>query len=139
MQKELGKEIQDKAERLKFLKDNCDTSQDFTYMKPFTENELVEMKENLSNVTIKLYDHDQTRKDFMETLKFETKPLKAEQNRIQKGLKQKAELVNEVCYKFIDEETKLVGFYNAEGDLVSTRAAFGNELQTTIFSINKAV
>ena len=139
MQKELGKEIQDKAERLKFLKDNCDTSENFNYMKPFTEPELVEMKENLSTVAIKLNNLDEERKDFIEGLKHEIKPLINERSRILKGLKQKAELVSEVCYKFIDQETKLVGFYNAEGDLVSTRAAFGNELQTTIFSINKAV
>lgn len=43
-------------------------------------------------------------------------------------------VVEEDCYKFFDEETKMIGFYNKECDLVSSRPAFPDELQKTIFA-----
>ena len=42
--------------------------------------------------------------------------------------------VTEDCFKFFDEESKMIGFYNKQGDLVSSRPAFPDELQKTIFA-----
>lgn len=54
-----------------------------------------------------------------------------------KGLKNKAEFVTEPCYKFVDPETREVGYYNQEGDLIESRPAYPDELQSNIFQINR--
>ena len=51
------------------------------------------------------------------------------------GLKKKAELVEEDCYKFIDEDAKEVGYYNQNGDLIESRPAYSEEIQKTIFQV----
>jgi hypothetical protein len=43
--------------------------------------------------------------------------------------------VNEVCYRFTDQETKETGYYNKEGILVECRPATADELQPNIFSM----
>lgn len=138
MLKELGKECTP-DERVKFLKDNCDEIQEMDYMRQFTPAELLEMKENLSTVAIQMDDLEEEKKDLTANINAKIKTQKVMKKRLLKGLKQKAELVSENCFKFIDEETRMVGFYNSEGDLVSSRPAMGSELQKSIFRLNKAV
>ena len=53
------------------------------------------------------------------------------------GLKKKAEFVTERCFKFIDQEAREVGYYNENGDLIESRPAYSEELQTTLFQIGR--
>lgn len=138
MEKQLGKEYGD-SERIKFLKDNCDEVEDVAYMRKFTPDELLVMKEELSNVAINMDDLEEEKKDLTTSINAKLKTQKVSKKRLLKGIKQKAELVTEKCFKFIDENTRMVGFYNAEGDLINSRPAMGNELQKTIFQVNKAI
>jgi hypothetical protein len=136
MEKQLGKEYSD-SERIKFLKDNCDDMEDMSYMRKFTPDELLVMKDELSNVAIKIDDLEEEKKDLTTSINAQLKTQKVSKKRLLKGIKQKAELVKEKCFKFIDENTRMVGFYNAEGDLINSRSAMGNELQKTIFQVSK--
>lgn len=47
MDKTLGKEYENKMQRIAFLKDNCDGVENKGYMKPYTPEELQGHKENL--------------------------------------------------------------------------------------------
>jgi len=136
MEKHLGKEYSD-SERIKFLKDNCDDVQEMDYMRQFAPDELLEMKEELSTVAITMDDLEEEKKDLTSTLNAKIKTQKIRKKRLLKGLKQKSELVTENCFKFIDENTRMVGFYNSEGDLINSRPAMGNELQKSIFSVSR--
>ena len=108
-------------------------------MKQFSHEELLEMKEELSEVAIALNDFEEEKKAFMDALKLKMKPLLEEKQRLLEGLKKKAEYVEENLFKFIDQDERQVGFYNSEGILVEQRPCFSNELQGTIFqSIRKA-
>jgi hypothetical protein len=51
------------------------------------------------------------------------------------NIKAKAEYVKEICFKFIDQYEKMVGYYNANGDLIESRPATADELQPTLFSV----
>lgn len=51
------------------------------------------------------------------------------------NIKSKSEYVNEICYRFTDQETKETGYYNKEGHLIESRPATADELQTTIFQM----
>jgi len=53
------------------------------------------------------------------------------------GLKNKSKLVSERCFKFVDFETREVGFYNEDGDLIESRPAYADELQTNIFQLGQ--
>lgn len=137
MNKELGKEYASLEERKRFLKDNCDVIVDHGYMKQFAPEELITMREELSSVAIKINDIDEEKKIINEQFKDRLKPLSDDMKELLRNIKNGAEFKNENCYQFLDEETKMVGLYNSEGNLVSVRPAKPDELQTTTFSIGR--
>ena len=72
--------------------------------------------------------------DFKEQINLELKPLKEEVKNLREDLKSKGRTVHEKVYRFLDEEERMVGFYNSEGMLVSSRPARRDELQKTVFA-----
>lgn len=95
---------------------------------------MAKQREDLTDAAIKLADIEEQKKEANAHFKELMKPLEQKKAVAIKNLKDKAMVVEEDCYKFFDEETKMVGFYNKEGDLVSSRPAFPDELQKTIFA-----
>ena len=104
-------------------------------MKPFSPEQLQGHKESLAELSIKIeqieIEKKQTIKDFSESLK----PLVEQRKVMCSNIRQKAEYVDELCYKFIDTEAKETGYYNAVGDLIELRPSTADELQPTIFSM----
>lgn len=137
MDRELGKDIEAGAKRIDFLESNCDKVELKGYMKRFTAEELSRMKEGLSETDIELNDIEEEKKEVMKDFKTRLEPLTDERKRLLKGLKDKAEYVTENCYKFVDMETREVGFYNQDGDLIESRPAYPDELQSNIFQLNR--
>lgn len=133
LDKELGKEYP-LEKREQFLNDNSDSVEKVSYSKAFSPEELAKQREDLTDAAIKLADIEEQKKEANAHFKELMKPLEQKKAVAIKNLKDKAMTVEEDCYKFFDEETKMVGFYNKEGDLVSSRPAFPDELQTTIFA-----
>lgn len=115
-----------------FLAANCDGREETGYMKQFAPEEIVEMKDTLSEVAIQINDFEIKRKEFMTDLKAEVDPLTVQKKSLLKNIKQKAEFVTENCFKFYDQEEKKVGYYNAEGMLVQERPMRADEFQLTI-------
>lgn len=122
-------------ERASFLRDNCDDTERMNYMKPFSEDEIVEMKNRLSSVSIEMDDIEDEKKDVNAHFKAKLDPLKNERKSLLKNIKQKALLVVEDCYKFVDYENKRVEFYNAVGDLVEARPLTPGENQRKMFPL----
>ncbi len=139
MEKELFKDIKDSKTRLSLLIDNCDKVEEKGYMKRYTPEELAEMKDGLSEVAIAINDIEEERREIAKEFKEQLKPAKEEKKRLLAGLKNKAEYVRENCYKFVNTETREVGYYNEEGDLIDVRSAGADELQGNIFQINRKV
>lgn len=133
LDKELGKDIPIE-ERGEFLKDNCDAVEKVTYSKTFTSEELAKQRETLTEVSIKIADIEEEKKENAKHFKELLEPLTKERSLCVERLKSKSEVVSEDCYKFYDEETNMVGFYNDDGDLVYSRPAFPNEMQKTIYA-----
>ena len=133
LEKELGKEYP-LEQREKFLSDNSDYVEKVSYSKAFSPEELAKQREDLTDAAIKLADIEEQKKEANAHFKELMKPLEQKKAVAIKNLKDKAMVVEEDCYKFFDEETKMIGFYNKEGDLVSSRPAFPDELQKTIFA-----
>ncbi len=132
MNKNLGLEYSDLESRKAFLKDNCDVVEDMGYMKQFSLEKVTELKERLAEVSIEINDKEEELGEIKKDFKMQLDPLKEEKLECLKGIKERAEFVKEICYTFIDQEEKMVGTYNAEGQLISQRPAMPKELQTTI-------
>lgn len=137
MQKSLGKEYADERQRVSFLKDNCDSVEEKGYMKSYTPEQIQAMKEQLAETSIKINDIETEKKEVVKEFKARVDPLIDERKELLKGIKEKAEYTKEICYKFVDTDEKMVGFYNADGDLIESRPASPDELQGTIFQINR--
>ena len=136
MEKTLGKEYADLAARERYLKDNCDKVENKGYMKKFSPDELLGMKEELSETDISLNDVETELKYAKADFKLRIDPLKERRGQLLNFLKEKAQYVNEKCYKFIVADERMACFYNAEGDLVDARAATADEMQPNMFRIN---
>ena len=135
MERELGQEYKNLAQREAFLKDNCDACEQKGYMKPYTPEELQGHKEKLANVSIEIAEIEAEKKQVEADFKGRLKPLKESRAIMVSNIKSKAEYVNDVCYRFTDQETKETGYYNKEGILVECRPATADELQPNIFSV----
>lgn len=135
MERELGQEYKNLAQREAFLKDNCDACEQKGYMKPYTPEELQGHKEKLANVSIEIAEIEAEKKQVEADFKGRLKPLKESRAIMVSNIKSKAEYVNEMCYRFTDQETKETGYYNKEGILVECRPATADELQPNIFSM----
>lgn len=125
-------------EREGFLRDNCDDTETMSYMKHFTEEEIGEMKSRLSTVSIEMNDIEEEKKDAAALFKARMDPFKVEKKELLSHIKQKAVLVKEECYKFVDYEEGRVYFYNAIGEVVDNRPILPSERQASFFSM-KAV
>lgn len=115
------------------MNDNCDSIEPRGYMKRYTEEQLENMKDALSDVSIEINDIEEEKKAIMLDFKERLDPLNDERKELLRGLKQKAVFVKEDCYKFVDQENRITSFYNQQGDLVESRPATADELQSTVF------
>lgn len=134
MEKELGQEYKNPIQREAFLKDNCDACEQKGYMKPYSPEELQGHKEKLANVSIEIAEIEAEMKASQAEYKGRLKPLKEARSMMVSNIKSKAEYVNEVCFRFTDQEAKETGYYNKDGILVECRPATADEMQPTIFA-----
>lgn len=136
MQKELGKEYPLK-ERGRFLESNADGVEKISYMKSFDPDEIQQQKDILAENSVRLNTLVEELKAIKDSYKEKMKPYAQEIQECLKHIREGAELVDEECYKFIDQQERLVGFYNQFGDLVSVRQIKPEERQSTIFQVLK--
>ncbi|MBR1448331.1 MAG: hypothetical protein IJ588_06265 [Prevotella sp.] len=134
MQKVLGQDIKDPEERKQFLLDNADRVEQIDYHKSFDSDELSQKKTDFANKSIRIAALEEDIKDFKDKVGLELKPLREETKQLLDDIKAKGRMVNEKCYLFLDEEERMVGYYNAEGILVQSRPATREELQKTVFA-----
>ena len=134
MLKVLGQDIQDLEERKNFLIDNADAVVEMDYHKSFESDELAKKKTEFAEKHIRIATLEEQIKDFKDKINIELKPLREEANALRDDIKSKGRNVHEKVYQFLDEEEKMVGFYNAEGILISSRPATKDELQKTIYA-----
>jgi hypothetical protein len=110
-------------ELVEALEANADKIENFSYTKPFTPDQIVVFKDDLSTAAVK------------DEFKSRMKPLNSAKKDLLTAIKNKAEFITERC--FIIVEKKEVGYYNAEGDLVYQRPLLPGEKQKTIFSVQR--
>lgn len=132
IEKTLGQDIENPVLRTRFLKDNCEAVESVGYMKPFKPEEIEKKKNRLADLSIELADIEAEKSAAVSMFKARMTPLKEERSEIVSDIKVKARYVTEQCYKFVDRDSRMVGFYNSEGKLISERPAMVDELQLNI-------
>lgn len=137
MPKTLGKDIKDAVQRKRYLEDNADGVEKKGYMKPYTPAELQGHKEALANLDIEIHQVEDEKRASMEYFKDRLKPLQEKKQEVLHNIMRKAEYVTEECYKFVDRDSRMTEFYNAEGDIIESRPATADELSPNIFSMNR--
>lgn len=137
MDKFLGQEIPEQ-ERWKFLQDNADAVEKIGYTHRFTPEELAQKKETLAEVSITINDVEMEKKQVMEDFKERLKPLIEAKHELLDHIKRGSKFVeNEECVKILYHEEKMAGYYNRLGELVYSRPIMPQEMQKTIFNINR--
>lgn len=134
MDKVLGQEYEG-IERMSFLRDNCDAVEDLGYTKQLSNDEVEKLRDQLVENSVQLRDVRADKKAANKEYNDQIKQLEEENDEVTGKLKSRSVFVNEACYKFLDEETREVGYYNSEGLLVYCRPARPEELQKTIFKL----
>jgi hypothetical protein len=134
MDKSLFQDVPEEK-RSQLLSDNCDQIEELGYMKPFTEQEILDMKDDLADLSININEIEEEKKEAVSGFKQRLKPLNQRKGKILTNIKNKAEYVDEDCYKFIDHEDGMVGYYNSKGDLIQTRRIKPEEMQKKIFPL----
>jgi hypothetical protein len=117
------------------LRDNADSSEEIGYMKPFTEEEILAMKDDLAEVSIEINDIEIEKKEVASTFKHKLEPLVDQKKETLKLIKNKAKFVKELCYKMIDQDEQMVTYYNSIGEIVESRRIRPDEKQLKIFTL----
>lgn len=125
-------------QRAEYLKDNCIAVEEMGYTRRFTNEELAQMKSSLSDISIEHNDEEEEKKELLADINARIKGLVTARKAILKKLKNKAEYVKEPCFKFSDETSRTVGYYNSEGELIFSRPMNPEEMQLRIPRIAKA-
>lgn len=133
MDKVLGQEYEGKA-RIDFLSDNCDAVEDLGYTKQLPNEEIEALKDRLVENNIQLRDVRADKKAANKEFNDQIKQLEESNDEVTGKLKAKSEFVTEACFKFVDTETREVGYYNREGLLVYCRPGRPEEMQKSMFS-----
>jgi hypothetical protein len=133
MDKVLGQEYEGKA-RIDFLRDNCDAVEDLGYTKQLPNEEIEALKDRLVENNIQLRDVRADKKAANKEFNDQIKQLEESNDEVTGKLKAKSEFVTEACFKFVDTETREVGYYNREGCLVYCRPGRPEEMQKSMFS-----
>lgn len=133
MDKVLGQEYEGKA-RIDFLRDNCDAVEDLGYTKALPNEEIESLKDRLVENNIQLRDVRADKKAANKEFNDQIKQLEESNDEVTGKLKAKSEFVTEACFKFVDTETREVGYYNREGLLVYCRPGRPEEMQKSMFS-----
>ena len=122
-------------EREQMLRDNADSSEEIGYMKPFTEEEILSMMDDLAEISIEINDIEIEKKATASEFKHKLEPLTDQKKETLKSIKNKAKFVKELCYKMIDQDEQMVTYYNSIGEIVESRRIRPDEKQLKIFTL----
>ena len=133
----LGQDIPEQ-DRWQFLCDNADAVEKIGYTHRFTPEELAQKKESLAEVSISINDIETEKKEVMDDFKERLKPLNEEKAELLDHIKRGSEFrADEECAKILYHDERMAGFYNRLGELVYSRPIMPQEMQKTIFNINR--
>lgn len=97
MEKYLGLEYEDLAEREQYIKDNADSIESMGYSKPIPSDQIEKLKETLADASIKKLEQEEAKKAAVQMYNEEIKGYKLTIKDAADKLKSKSTYVKEPC------------------------------------------
>lgn len=126
-------DIANPQERLRLLRDNCETSEETRYIKPLTQEELDQRSESIAITCIEIYKLESELKEVKDEYKDKIDPLKLENKQLCNEFhSRQAEIVGRI-FHFADHESGMMNTYDETGEFVSARRLKPEEKQARLF------
>jgi len=132
MSKKLMLQNETPQERKRILRDNCYAVEKFNYSKPFTNEELLDIKDKYSQRSIEVQRVEQEKQNAVDAFKMQLKPILLERADLLEKIKNKAEQVSEDVFLMDDQENGVMDFINDAGETVYSRPLLPTEKQLKI-------
>jgi hypothetical protein len=97
-----------------------------------TQDEMTVRKSLLTALVIKESKINDKKAEVLAGFKAELKPIEVEKHAVLTELKSGSIQEKGICYKMVEHETRMVGYYNTRGQLVSQRPMTQEDGQKTI-------
>jgi uncharacterized coiled-coil DUF342 family protein len=136
--KDFMPEITDVKQRLQLLKDNCDSSEETTYFKELTQEDLDVKREVLSENLVKLSEWEDELNETKKLHKAKADPLKEQNKGLISEIKTRKQQVTGILYHIADHENSVMETYDEQGEFVSSRRLRPEEKSKIPFPIRKA-
>jgi len=120
------------SKRAMSLEAICEGMEEMDYANILTPDEMTVRKSQLTTLVIQEVKLNERKEKFMTELKAELKPIQTEKNQVIQELKAGSVQETGVCFKIIDDNTRMVGFYNSRGQLVHARPMTQEDGQRTL-------
>lgn len=125
-------------ERLAMLQDNATKTEQTSYQKTLTPDELAQRREDLADNCIKLNKLEDDLKEVKDDFKTEMDPLKNKNKVLLSEIKTKQTTAEGALYHLANHDDGMMEIYDAEGFLIESRRLRPEEKQASIFSLPKA-
>jgi hypothetical protein len=125
-----------KAQTIREMAIKVDT---MIYAKPLSEDDLDFHYKELGNTVIRKDAVERELEEIKQEFKDKAAPLKAKVGEHMKAIRNKSLEIEGEVFVIIDEETKMAGYYDIEGNLVSSRRALPEELSGMEINMQRAM
>lgn len=129
MEQQLFKEL-DPVSREEMIRDHAHSVDTMVYQKPLSEEELDYHYKELGNTHIRQVNAEQELEEIKEQFKERINPLKNKIKEHAKAIKTRSLEMEGDVFAIVNHEEKMTGFYDIEGNLVSSRRSLPEELGT---------
>lgn len=119
-------------ERQEMLNANASAIEKKTYSRPLDQAEIAKLQTEFAQKAIDLDIAESDLKAERENFKLIAKPIKKEMSTLMQGIRSGSEEVTEEVYLVAEMSEKMMGYYNKEGVLISSRPLMQNEMQYSI-------
>lgn len=127
-----------KTERIHNLEAMAYAIEEGKYFKKLSVEEVEQKREIFTENVIQISDLNDKKKELINEIKNEIKPLSIENKSLMEAIRTKQEEVEGKIYLVDDQENGMMHSYDEMGELITSRRLRPNEKQTSIFSISKA-
>lgn len=138
MQNKLFPDSLSKSERIQNLEAMAYAIEEGKYFKKLSAEEIEQKREIFTENVIQISDLNDKKKELINEIKNEIKPLSVENKSLMESIRTKQEEVEGKIYLVDDQENGMMHSYDEMGELINSRRLRPNEKQTSIFSISKA-
>lgn len=120
-------------DRLAKIKETADQVVDHNYKRPYTEEEVTEIRRKISDLCVQISDLERELASVKAQYKSAITPLEQSREDLIGDLRSGGDYVDEDCYVFMDFNIGKAGLYNGEGILLNEKDITPEMSQSTIF------